>query len=285
MSVILSKDELVVKVFNNNIVLVNSENKEKILFAKGIGFGKKKGSIIPSGTEIAKVFSIEDQENINNFKYITRNIDSDFLGVCEEGIYEISNQLNCELNERIHIGLIDHLFVAVERLKNDKEVENPFLVGTQTLYPKEYELAEMISNMVGEHCHIKFPEGEIGFITLHIHSAINDGKVSNTVKNTYLSNVIVEYVENELNIKINRKSLDYARFCTHIKFAIQRIMENTTVNNELAKVIKDTYKESYKISENICKVIEEELKLKVSEDEIAFLTIHIERFRISSKNK
>ena len=285
MSVILSKDELVVKVFNNNIVLVNSENKEKILFAKGIGFGKKKGSIIPSGTEIAKVFSIEDQENINNFKYITRNIDSDLLGVCEEGIYEISNQLNCELNERIHIGLIDHLFVAVERLKNDKEVENPFLVETQTLYPKEYELAEMISNMVGEHCHIKFPEGEIGFITLHIHSAINDGKVSNTVKNTYLSNVIVEYVENELNIKINRKSLDYARFCTHIKFAIQRIMENTTVNNELAKVIKDTYKESYKISENICKVIEEELKLKVSEDEIAFLTIHIERFRISSKNK
>ena len=272
MSVILSKD--------NNIVLVNSENKEKILFAKGIGFGKKKGSIIPSGTEIAKVFSIEDQENINNFKYITRNIDSDFLGVCEEGIYEISNQLNCELNERIHIGLIDHLFVAVERLKNDKEVENPFLVETQTLYPKEYELAEMISNMVGEHCHIKFPEGEIGFITLHIHSAINDGKVSNTVKNTYLSNVIVEHVENELNIKINRKSLDYARFCTHIKFAIQRIMENTTVNNELAKVIKDTYKESY-----ICKVIEEELKLKVSEDEIAFLTIHIERFRISSKNK
>lgn len=285
MSVILSKDELVVKVFNNNIVLVNSENKEKILFAKGIGFGKKKGSIISSGTEIAKVFSIEDQENINNFKYITRNIDSDFLGVCEEGIYEISNQLNCELNERIHIGLIDHLFVAVERLKNDKEVENPFLVETQTLYPKEYELAEMISNMVGEHCHIKFPEGEIGFITLHIHSAINDGKVSNTVKNTYLSNVIVEHVENELNIKINRKSLDYARFCTHIKFAIQRIMENTTVNNELAKVIKDTYKESYKISENICKVIEEELKLKVSEDEIAFLTIHIERFRISSKNK
>lgn len=282
MSVILSKDELVVKVFNNNIVLVNSENKEKILFAKGIGFGKKKGSIISSGTEIAKVFSIEDQENINNFKYITRNIDSDFLGVCEEGIYEISNQLNCELNERIHIGLIDHLFVAVERLKNDKEVENPFLVETQTLYPKEYELAEMISNMVGEHCHIKFPEGEIGFITLHIHSAINDGKVSNTVKNTYLSNVIVEYVENELNIKINRKSLDYARFCTHIKFAIQRIMENTTVNNELAKVIKDTYKESYKISENICKVIEEELKLKVSEDEIAFLTIHIERFRINS---
>lgn len=285
MSVILSKDELVAKVFNNNIVLVNSENKEKILFAKGIGFGKKPGNIVAAGTKIEKVFSIENQENINNFKDITRKIDSDFLGVCEEGIYEISNQLKRELNERIHIGLIDHLFVSVERLKNDKEIENPFLVETQTLYPKEYELAEMMANIVGNHCNIKFPQGEIGFITLHIHSAINDGKISNTVKNTYLSNTIVEYVEKELNIEIDRKSLDYARFCTHIKFAIQRIMGNATVNNELSKVIKDTYQESYEISKKICKIIEEELELKVSKDEIAFLTIHIERFRVSSRNK
>lgn len=40
MSTILSRDEIVVKVFNNNIVLVNSEDIEKILFAVGIGFGK-----------------------------------------------------------------------------------------------------------------------------------------------------------------------------------------------------------------------------------------------------
>jgi len=188
------------------------------------------------------------------------------------------------LNERIHISLIDHLFVAVERLKNEKEVENPFLIETQTLYPREYALAQMMASLIGDYCNIKIPEGEIGFITLHIHSAINDGKISNTVKNTYLSSKIVEYVEEELNIKIDRKSLDYARFCTHIKFAIQRIIENNTVNNELANVIKETYKESYSVSEKICEIIEEELKLKVSEDEIAFLTIHIERFRLSGKN-
>lgn len=284
MSLILKKDEVIVKVFNNNIVLVNSENEEKILFAKGIGFGKKVGNIITAGTKIHKVFTIENEENINNFKDIIRKIDSEFLAICEEGIYEISNQLNCELNERIHIGLIDHLFVAVERLKNEKEVENPFLIETQTLYSKEYALAEMMANLIGNHCNIEIPKGEIGFITLHIHSAINDGKISNTLKNTYLSTRIVEYVEEELNIKIDRMSLDYARFCTHIKFAIQRIMENNTVNNELSNVIKETYKESYSISEKICTIIEEELKLKVSEDEVAFLTIHIERFRLSGKN-
>lgn len=41
MSTILSRDEIVVKVFNNNIVLVNSEDIEKILFCSRYRFRKK----------------------------------------------------------------------------------------------------------------------------------------------------------------------------------------------------------------------------------------------------
>ncbi len=279
MSLVLSHDKIISKVFNNNIVLINSKGKEKILFAKGIGFGKKQNSIIPKGTEIEKVFSIENEENIDNFNKITAKIDSDFIAVCEEAIYEVSNEFNCELNERIHIGLIDHLYVAVERLKKGKEVENPFLVETKTLYPKEYELSKIIANHIGNYSKIKFPEGEVGFITLHIHSAVNDGKISNTIKNTYLNNEIVEELQKEFNIKVDRTSLDYARFCSHIKFAIQRIMSRTSVKNELGGAIKTIYKDSYKAAQKISKIIEKDLKTQVSEDEIAFLTIHIERLR------
>ena len=277
MSVILSKDELVAKVFNNNIVLVNSENKEKILFAKGIGFGKKKGSIIPSGTEIAKVFSIEDQENINNFKYITRNIDSDFLGVCEEGIYEISNQLNCELNERIHIGLIDHLFVAVERLKNDKEVENPFLVETQTLYPKEYELAEMISNMVGEHCHIKFPEGEIGFITLHIHSAIGDEKVSVAMQTARAVRECIDMIEKATGKPIDVLSLSYNRLMNHMKYMVARASTGEKLNLDMNEYMLDQYPQAYKVATDICKNLEGCIGHKLDETETGYLAMHIQR--------
>lgn len=283
MKVILSDNEILLKVFNNNIILVGSSEKEKILFGKGIGFGKKSGEIIPKGTQVDKIFTIENEENIANFKDIVKKVDGDFFAICEEAIYEISKKLDEELNERIHIGLIDHLFFAVERLKNQEEIENPFLIETETLYAKEFELARMVASKVGAYSNISIPDGEIGFIALHIHSSINNGKISNTIKNTYLSNTIVEYVEDRLGIEIDRRSLDYARFCTHIKFAIQRIMENTSVHNELAKMIKKTYKESYSISEEACKIIEEELNVRVTKDEIAFLTIHIERFKISKK--
>lgn len=62
MDTVLNNDEIVLKVFNNNIVLVNSKEKEKILFAKGIGFGKKSGDVIPKNTKIDKVFAIENDE-------------------------------------------------------------------------------------------------------------------------------------------------------------------------------------------------------------------------------
>lgn len=278
---ILSNDEIVTKVFNNNIILVNSEDHEKILFAKGIGFGKKPGCVIPKGIKVDKIFTIADSDNIENLNTMIEKVDNDFFVVCEEAIYEISEKINQELNESIHIGLIDHLYFAVKRLKNNEEIENPFLVEIETLYSKEYMLADMVAKKVGAYCNVDIPDGEIAFIALHIHSAINNGKISNTLKNSYLGSTIVEHVEDRLNIEIDRKSLDYARFLTHIKFAIQRIMENIHIDNELTKIIKSSYKESFSVAEEVAKIIEDELGIKVMEDEVTFLTIHIERFRMS----
>ena len=278
---ILSNDEIVTKVFNNNIILVNSEDHEKILFAKGIGFGKKPGYVIPKGIKVDKIFTIADSDNIENLNTMIEKVDNDFFVVCEEAIYEISEKINQELNESIHIGLIDHLYFAVKRLKNNEEIENPFLVEIETLYSKQYMLADMVAKKVGAYCNVDIPDGEIAFIALHIHSAINNGKISNTLKNSYLGSTIVEHVEDRLNIEIDRKSLDYARFLTHIKFAIQRIMENIHIDNELTKIIKSSYKESFSVAEEVAKIIEDELGIKVMEDEVTFLTIHIERFRMS----
>ena len=278
---ILSNDEIVTKVFNNNIILVNSEDHEKILFAKGIGFGKKPGYVIPKGIKVDKIFTIADSDNIENLNTMIEKVDNDFFVVCQEAIYEISEKINQELNESIHIGLIDHLSFAIKRLKNNEEIENPFLVEIETLYSKEYMLADMVAKKVGAYCNVDIPDGEIAFIALHIHSAINNGKISNTLKNSYLGSTIVEHVEDRLNIEIDRKSLDYARFLTHIKFAIQRIMENIHINNELTKIIKSSYKESFSIAEEVAEIIEDELGIKVMEDEVTFLTIHIERFRMS----
>lgn len=281
-NVILNNNVIVVKSFNNNILLVIDSKKEKILFQKGIGFSKKQGDIIPKGTLVEKVFIIEDEENRKSFNEILEKVDNKLISIVEEMLVEITNDLGEELNENIHIGLIDHLFYAIKRLRNKEEIENPFLIEIETLYPEEFEMANRLSNKIQNELDIEIPDGEKGFIALHIHSARNNGKLSNTIKYSFLSNSIVELVEDRLNIEINKKSLDYARFLTHIRFAIERIVNNEKTINDLKGVIKRKYKISYKIAKECSEIICNTLEIKkVYDDEIAYLAMHIERFRIS----
>ena len=143
-------------------------------------------------------------------------------------------------------------------------------------------MASRLANRISEELKLDIPEGEKGFIALHIHSARNNGKLSNTIKYSFLSNSIIEHVEDRLNIEIDRRSLDYARFLTHIRFAIERIITDTPIKNDLIDIIKEKYGVSYEIAEETKKIICRTLEIPtISEDEVAYLAMHIERFRVS----
>lgn len=281
MKSLFNSDYTVIKIFNNNVLFVSQDTNEKILFGKGIGFGKRTGDTISHSISVDKIFTIEDSSNTHAFNELINRVDNDLIGLCEEVICMISNELNEELNEKIHISLTDHITFTLKRLKENDEIENPFLVETETLYNREFEIARKAVKMIEDNLKISIPDGEIGFITLHIHSARNKGKLSNTLKYAFLSSTIIEFIEDTLNIEIDRQSLDYARFLTHIRFAIERILIENPIKNELLDVIKKQYSSSYKLAKKVAKIIERELHLKVVDDEVAYLAVHIQRFKSS----
>ena len=273
MSIIIDS-AIIVKSYNNNIVSVKINGEERILFGKGIGFGKKFGDEIEKGTEVEKVFVIEDEDNLRNFKQVIENVDEEFLMLCEKMISNIADELNENLDERIHI--------ALKRLCNNEEIENPFLMEIKALYKTEYKLAEKVARTLQNKINVNIPVGEIGFIALHIHSTRSSGKLSNTMKSTRLINSIIEYVEEQMEVQIDKTSLDYARFLTHLRFAIKRTLADISIKNDFIKEIKSKYKLSYKISKGVAKILINKLEKNVAEDEIAYLAMHIERFRIAT---
>lgn len=275
------KKGIVIKALNNNMVLIKEQGVEKILLAKGIGFNKKFGDTLEDNLEVDKVFSIEDKKNQENLKEVYNRVDGEFVAICEEALAEISEELGEELNETIHIGLIDHLAIAMKRLKNKEQINNPFIVEIETLYSVEFEMAKKIVNKLQDKYEIDFPEGEIGFITLHIHSARNGKMLSNSIKYSYLSNKIIIYIEEKFNSKIDKRSLDYARFLSHVRFTIERVLTDTVLKNDLTEIIKKSYPVSYEIAEGASKIIEETLDKKVCDDEVAYIAMHVERFRVA----
>lgn len=269
----------IIKVFNNNVLWVRQNDSEKVLYGNGIGFGKKIGDKLNDISSVIKVFSLE--ENSDKFRELTSFVDNELMGLCEEIIYFIYKELNEELDQKIHVSLTDHIAFTIKRLKSNDEIHNPFLIETETLYREEFEIAEKAVKIIEKRLNLTIPKGEIGFITLHIHSARNSGKLSNTIKYAYITNKISDYLEKKLKIKINKKSLDYARFITHIRFAIERLVKNSPIGNEFYDFIISQHKDAYKIAEETAKIIEDELHIKVVKEETAYIAIHIEKLRSS----
>lgn len=277
-----SDEYKIIKILNNNVVLAKQSGKEKILFSKGIGFKKHAGDTVGADIELDKVFTIENKDNSSKFHELISRVDNDIVGLCEEVICMIDREFNEELDEKIHVALTDHIAFTLMRLKEDNEIVNPFLIETETLYKREFETAKKAISILEKRTGINIPDGEIGFIALHIHSARNKGKLSETIKCAYITSSIAELIEDELYIEIDRNSLDYARFIIHIQFAIKRMMSNSPIKNGLLETIKKEYSNSYNVAAKAADLIERELKIKVVPDEIGYIAVHIEKLRSAS---
>ena len=112
-----ASDYTVIKIFNNNVLFVSEDKKEKILFGKGISFGKHIGDTVPHTITVDKIFTIEDSSNTSAFNELVTRIDNSLIGLCEEVICMISNELNEELHVKVVEDEIAYLAVHIQGFK------------------------------------------------------------------------------------------------------------------------------------------------------------------------
>lgn len=275
----MAEEISVKKILNNNVIIANhSEHNEVILIGKGIGFGKKAGDIIDAETA-EKVFLLEDSSEQEKYKQLLPFVDEEFIPFMHDILYHIEQRMGSKLNQHIHIALTDHIAFAIRRLKEGLDFKNPFLIEIQTMYPKEYQVASEIVDLIKEKRGVQFPEGEIGFIALHIHSAVTDKKIGEVNKHSQLIHKLINMVEHALNIKLDRSSINYYRLVQHLRHAIDRVFANepTKEQTRLAEVLKNEYPLCYDIAWKLVKVMQQTLKKPIDESEVVYLTIHIQR--------
>lgn len=82
------------------------------------------------------------------------------------------------------------------------------------------------------------------------------------------------------NMEFQEDNLYYQRFLTHLKYFAQRFLHKELhydENQELFKIIKEQYREAYGCVKMIYLMMEEEYKYAMTEDEMLYLTIHIQK--------
>ncbi|MBZ2175369.1 PRD domain-containing protein [Schnuerera sp. xch1] len=263
----------ILKILSNNVVLVEKHSKDYILVGKGIGFGKKKGQSINNTQAIENAFISLEAVDSGELNDIISNVDPKIIELTQKIVSMVANETNKELNPHFHLGLIDHINFAIKRLKEGIEIVNPFLSETKLLYPMEYDLAKRSVKLLKENLNIDIPEAEIGFIAFHIYGANNKSK-NDALENSKIINKIIHFVEIKLNLNLDENSLDYTRFVTHLRGILDRSKKKYIENIFLKQIKKDIIYE-YKIAYDISEIIKKDLNIKITEDEIGFIAIHL----------
>ncbi|GAC91419.1 transcription antiterminator [Anoxybacillus sp. LAT_35] len=267
------------KVLNNNVLIASHPTyDEVVLIGKGIGFGKKKGDVIEQ-KDVEKWFILKNEREQEQYKKLLPHVDEEFIGLMNDIIHHIQKRTNSSLNEHIHVALTDHILFAIKRLEQGMDIKNPFLVETKSLYPLEYDVATEVVNMLNERLHIQLPEGEIGFIALHIHSALTNHQLSEVNQHSQLISRLVSVVEEQLDIRIDRESIHYLRFVRHLRYAIERVKKGEKIEEpkKLSNILKETYPLCYNLSWKLIKIMQQTLQLPVDEAEAVYLTLHLQR--------
>lgn len=270
---------IIQKILNNNVVIAHHDTyKEVVLIGNGLGFNRKKGDSIPFD-EADKTFLLKDKNEMEQYVNLLPYIEEKLLIFIHELLLFIEEKMNKELNEHIHVALTDHIAFAINRAKNKIQFSNPFLFEIESLYPKEYLVAKDVVKKVEERTGVSFPEGEVGFIALHIHSAVTDKSLRDINRYHALISKMVKIIEDNLDIQLEKNKVDYHRLIQHLHRAIDRADKGTLLGeeNKLAAMLKSEYPVCYNLAYKLIKVMQNQLNKPVDEAEVMYLTIHLQR--------
>lgn len=154
------------------------------------------------------------------------------------------------------------------------------LFDIKQLYHKEYDIGTELLKRVNETFHVNLSVDEAGFFALHFVNA-QDGSRTDSYQISIIVHQILDVVQKYYgDMKFQEENLYYQRFLTHLKYFAQRFLHKELhydENGELFQIVKEQYKEAYGCVKMIYLMMEEEYQYQMTEDEMLYLTIHIQK--------
>lgn len=271
----------VVKVLNNNTILAKDDNEEVIIMYKGIGFGKKVNDTLEVPSQAKKYLMQKSYQAKEKMMKVTDYIQPEYLEIAAAIIKEATLHFE-EVNHDILVPLADHIYYAVKRMDENIMPSNPFSYDIQLLFPEEYEVALKSKDIIKKMVNKEINDDEVGFITLHIHSAVSNNKVGESMEAARVVHESITKLEKDLNTKIDNHSISYARLMNHIKFLIIRLNTNEKLQMDISEFTKDKFPFAYQQADNMCKALSNVLKKELPESEVGYLALHLERILSSA---
>lgn len=265
------------KVLNHNTIIAigMKDNREYLLIGKGIGFGRKVSERMET-PEGCTVYSLHEHTERGSAMDLVKGMDPVFLEIAEQVLKE-SERIFGKIDWSILFPMADHIAFAVKRIRNQEQISNPLTGDIQALFHMEYKTAECIRSILRERMQVEIDEHEVGYIALHIHSAIEDENVALSMQIARTVRECIQMVEQETGQTIDVMSLSYNRLMNHVRYMVARVIKGEKLKLNMNDYMAVKFPDAYRLAGTVCGHLEKHLRQPLDEAEIGYLAMHIER--------
>lgn len=265
---------------HNTLIAISMENnQEYLVIGKGIGFGKKVSERfeIPENIECS-IYSLHEQTERGKAMELIKGIEPVYLEIAGKVLAK-SEEVFGKIDKRILFPMADHIAFAVQRIRANEQISNPLTDDIRALFHMEYKTAECVKDILWEMLQVEIDEHEIGYIALHIHSAIEDENVALSMQIAMAVRECIRMIEEETGQTIDVMSLSYKRLMNHIRYMVARSIKGEKLELNMNDYMSVKFPKSFWMATEVCKQLEKQLHRNspLDEVEIGYLAMHIER--------
>lgn len=223
--------------------------------------------------------------DIINYKKIRQLFPHIDLLKIQEIIVQAEEKLQYYFTDQAFINLIIHIAIAIERVKNEKEIKmvEEFFESLTGKY--ELQVATWVVERLSETFHLTFSQDEIGYIALHMLGAKIQEEVDTSNCDILLDVQNEEYVNTAkeivclagevLDVDLSQDKLLLTALVLHLRPTIVRIKYGLKLRNPMLDTIKNEYTSIFGAAWACSSIFEKRLGVSINEDEVGYIAMHL----------
>lgn len=235
-----------------------------------------------SDEDIEKLDYRIDLINYKKLKKMFAQTDFYFI---QDIIQQAEKELGFYFTDQAFLNLITHIAITIERVKSDKALSMGENYIESFRNKREFKVAEWIVEQLSNKFHISFPEGEVGYITLHIlgakvqenYDAAQYDDIIGNENNEYIdiANDIIAMASEILNVDLKQDKGLVSRLVLHLRPTIMRLKYGLKLSNPMLERIKQEYTSIFGAAWACSSIFEKRLGITINEDEVGYIALHL----------
>ncbi|WP_317855721.1 BglG family transcription antiterminator [Chakrabartyella piscis] len=212
---------------------------------------------------------------------LSQYVGKETIKAVKEILSAVEQKFHIKYSDSGYMAMMVHLSLAVHRIQKKENINMNAEELAELQQVTEYAIAEEIGNRLEKAFSLQVPEGELGFITMHLVGAevwMQDEDIAIHWDKVHIKRLaigMVGVVEKELQVSLYQDELLMTDLTQCIEPILRRLSLGIYIRNAYSKEMQQNYPDVYEATEKACSLLLIATGVEqIPETEVGLLTMH-----------